>query len=202
MEFPVILSFYTVGTPYQLEVQNLIASCEKFGLETEIVGVESFGSWELNCAYKPFFILQKLNELERPVLWVDADGVFVREPTWQKAFEADLAVRMEPVADDHPSRVISSTVFVRESGRGLMRLWCQECQRMLLDPNRREEFWDQIALREAIKKSEAKVSEIPLEYAKIFDHAGDLEKKIAPVIEHYQASRRFKGLVYAKDRLS
>jgi hypothetical protein len=195
MKFPVIISFYTLNTPYQLEVQNLIDSCKKFGLETDIEGVESFGSWELNCAYKPFFILKKLNELQRPVLWVDADGVFVREPSWQEAFEADLAVRQELVAEDHPSRVISSTVFARESSKSLLRLWCQMCQKMLLDPEREEEFWDQIALRDAIQASNAKVASMPLAYAKIFDHPGDRQSEVVPVIEHYQASRRFKNLV-------
>ncbi|NGX37023.1 MAG: hypothetical protein K1000chlam2_00173 [Chlamydiae bacterium] len=195
MDFPVIISFYTANTPYQLEVQNLIASCEKFGLEVAIEGVESFGSWELNCAYKPFFILQKLEELNQPLLWVDADGVFARAPTWQAAFEADLAVRMdEGLAADHPSKVISSTVFVRpsEAGKRLVREWIGKCHEILLDPARKEEFWDQIALREAIAKNRARVAPMPLSYAKIFDHPGDCATVENPVIEHFQASRRFK----------
>jgi len=195
MAFPVIISFYTLMTPYENEVQNLIASCEKFGLETSIEGVESFGAWELNCAYKPFFILQKLEELQRPVLWVDADGVFVQRPSWQKAFEADLAVRLDPsLSDDHPSKVISSTIFVRPTQKilALMRQWIKHCHEQLLDPKRTEEFWDQIALRDAIAKSEVDVASMPLSYAKIFDHPGDCAQVENPVIEHYQASRRFK----------
>ena len=31
MPFPVVISFYTKDTFYQLEVQNLIASCAQFG---------------------------------------------------------------------------------------------------------------------------------------------------------------------------
>ena len=198
MDFPVIVSFYTAHTPYQLEVQNLIASCEKFGLEMAIEGIESFGSWELNCAYKPFFILQKLEELNRPLLWVDADGVFARAPSWQEAFEADLAVRMDAkLPQNHPSKVISSTIFVRptEAGKGLVRHWIGKCHEILLDEKRQEEFWDQIALREAIAKSTAQVASIPLSYAKIFDHPEDRQQIEDPVIEHFQASRRFKKLV-------
>ena len=112
--FPCVISFYTVGTLYQLEVQNLIASCEEFGIEHRIEGIESKGSWELNCAYKPFFILEKLEELGRPVLWVDADGVFIREPEVLKAFEADLATRIEEgLPSSHPSKVISATEIGR-----------------------------------------------------------------------------------------
>lgn len=110
--FPVIVSFFTKNTPYQDEVKNLIASCEKFGLETSIDGVDSFGSWELNCSYKPFFLYQKLQELKRKVLWVDADAVFVRKPTPLDIFSADLSVRINPeLPDQHPSKVMSGTVF-------------------------------------------------------------------------------------------
>lgn len=198
--FPVIISFYTLNTPYQLEVQNLIASCQQWGLQTSIEGVESFGSWELNCAYKPFFILQKLQELNTAVLWVDADGVFVRSPPWNKVFEADFAVRYDrSLADDHPSKVISSTVFIQQTqkAKDLVKLWAKECEKTLLRPGRTEEFWDQVALRDAILSNPmgAHIESLPLAYAKIFDHPGDLEQVREAVIEHYQASRRYKKIV-------
>lgn len=198
-DFPVIISFYTEKTPYQIEVQNLMNSCQKFGLSTSIEGVESFGTWELNCAYKPFFLLKKLNELKKPVLWVDADGVFLKKPVWQEAFDSDFAVRLgKELADDHPSKVISSTIFAHYSPKaiGLIKLWAYECQKSLLDPQREEEFWDQIALRDAILQNpmQATISSMPLSYAKIFDHPQDNQKIQDPVIEHYQASRRYKKL--------
>ncbi|NGX59982.1 MAG: hypothetical protein KR126chlam3_01142 [Chlamydiae bacterium] len=192
MDFPVIISFYTKGTPYEEEVQNLLTSCKGFGLDASIQGVESQGSWELNCAYKPFFILEKIEEFNRPVLWVDADGVFVQKPIWQKAVESDLAVRIEDVPDFHPSKVISSTVFVRPEGKDLIHLWIQNCRDLLLDSNRKEEFWDQIALRGVVIQHPERVSPMPLSYAKIYDHPGDCQQVEKPVIEHYQASRRFK----------
>ncbi|NGX38755.1 MAG: hypothetical protein KR126chlam1_00065 [Chlamydiae bacterium] len=195
--FPVIISFYTKETPYEKEVENLIASCERFGLEHSIEGVESFGTRELNCTFKPFFLLQKLQELKKPLLWIDADGVVVQKPKWQEAFAADLAVRMHPeLADDHRSKVITSTVFIRptDGAKVLLKLWIKQCQETLLDPNRTDEFWDQTALRDAILKrpSGISVSALPLSYAKIFDHPTDRLLAPEPVIEHFQASRRFK----------
>jgi len=199
-DFPVIISFYSSETPYQVEVQNLIASCKKFGLKTSIEGVPSFGSWELNCAYKPFFILKKLEELKTPVLWVDADGVFVQAPKREKVFTSDLSVRYErTLPDDHPSKVISSTVFVNctEKGEDLVKFWAKECEKSLLNSNRSGEFWDQVALRDAILANpmKASVEILPLSYAKIFDHQGDLKDVVNPVIEHYQASRRYKQII-------
>lgn len=64
---PLVISFYTENTPYQLEVLALISSCNELGIEAEIEGVPSEGSWERNCALKPFFIRKKLLEKKRPV---------------------------------------------------------------------------------------------------------------------------------------
>ena len=198
MEFPVIISFYTKKTPYEREIERLIASCNHFELSHSIEGIESLGSWELNCACKPFFILKKLDELQKPILWVDADRVFVEKPTWQKAFDAELAVRInEELEEEHPSKVISSTIFVRpsEKGKFLIKDWIKHCALTLLDKERKEEFWDQIALRDVLLKNRDSVKSMPVEYSKIFDHPGDCQRVHKPVIEHFQASRRFKKLV-------
>lgn len=195
MAFPVIISFYTRATPYEEEVQNLIDSCNRFSLEAKIEGIDSFGSWELNCAYKPFFIWKMLEELNRPLLWVDADGVFLKKPSWQESFEGDLAVRFhEELPWDHPSKVITSTVYISPSiqGKEIIRRWIFQTQKSLLDPKRKLEFWDQIALRDALDTWEGILEPLSLSYAKIFDHPSDCLREKDPVIEHYQASRRFK----------
>lgn len=193
--FPIVISFYTQNTLYEEEVKNLLTSCKKFELETSVEKVQSFGNWELNCAYKPFFIFKKMDELKKPLLWVDADGKFLRAPRWQNVFDSDLALRLDAdLPADHPSKVISSTIYINNTmkARDLIRDWMFEAQKILLDKTRKEEFWDQIALRNSILKnrSSCKVASLPLSYAKIFDHPGDNEKVEDAVIEHYQASRR------------
>lgn len=197
-EFPTVVSFFTKRTPYEKEIERLVDSCKTYNIPLQIEGVESFGSWELNCAFKPFFILKKLDELKKPLLWIDADGAFVNFPRWIEAFDGDFSVRIHPnLANGHPSKVVSSTIFVRPNAHGtqLVRLWAMECQKQLLDSGRMEEFWDQIALRDVIfsKLHQAIVHPLPLAYAKIFDHPHDLHEVANPIIEHYQASRRFKN---------
>ncbi|HSX11939.1 MAG TPA: hypothetical protein VLF61_00420 [Rhabdochlamydiaceae bacterium] len=199
-EFPTVISFFTKDTPYEKEILRLVESCKNFGVTSQVEGVGSFGSWELNCAFKPFFILKKLEELKKPLLWIDADGAFVNFPRWEKAFEGDFSVRIhENLVKEHPSKVISSTIFVRptSAARQLVRLWAMECQKQLLDAGRTGEFWDQVALRDALfsKGHQAVVHPLPLAYAKIFDHPYDLHEVANPIIEHYQASRKFKNLV-------
>ena len=199
-DFPLIVSYYTKKTLYQIEVQNLIASCEKWGLPIDVEGIESFGSWELNCGYKPFFLYRKLQELKKPLLWVDADAVVLKQPEVLEAFTADLAVRInEGLAPDHPSKVISSTIFVNYTSEGgeLLRLWAAESNRQLGEEGRKEEFWDQIALRNVIysQNHNARIAPLPLEYTKISGHVFDSQAVRHPVIEHYQASRRFKNSI-------
>jgi len=202
--FPLVISFYTKNTPYQLEIQNLIASCELYQIQHSIEGVDSFGSWEINCAFKPFYILGKLKEFQRPILWIDADGVFMKKPAVIAAFNSDLATRINgDCPDQHPSKIISSTIYVDFSAKGmnLMRLWAQESQRILNQENRNEEFWDQIALRNVLLANPdgAKIEALPLSYAKIFDHPKDLQSQEMAVIQHYQASRRFKKIINGND---
>jgi len=197
MYFPTIVSFYTKETLYQLDVQNLIASCEKFNIEAVIQGIAPHSSWELNCAYKPYFIYEKLRELQRPLLWVDADAVFEQKPAILDVFSADLAVHIEAsLSPDHRSKVRSGTVFINYTDKGveLVRQWAEECNKILTAGG---EFLDQVALRNVVlaNKNYADIRSLPLSYVKIFDHPRDLAEVQNPVIVHYQASRRLKQTV-------
>lgn len=198
--FPVIVSFYTKNTPYEDEIKFLISSCQKFGLETSIDGIDSFGSWELNCAYKPFFLYQKLQELKKKILWVDADAIFVKKPEALDIFEADLAVRINPeLSDRHLSKVMSGTVYANytDKAQELLRRWAQACVKELMREDRTEEFWEQTALRDILvsKNFDADVRSLPLSYVKVAGHPTDEVQIRDPIIEHHQASRRFKQVI-------
>ena len=185
---------------YQLEVKSLIESCEKWNLAYHIEPIESFGSWELNCSYKPFFLLSKLQEFKRPLFWVDADGVFLQPPSLLEEFSADLAVRINAsCAANHPSKVVSSSIFVNETQEAatLLKQWASECYRVLSAPDREREFWDQVGLRDVIFSGShgAKVVNLPHSYTTIDGHPVDQKEILNPVIMHYQASRRYKKMI-------
>lgn len=193
---PLVVSFYTIDTPYEEEVRGLRESCERFGIESLIEGIPSTGSWEMNCAFKPIFILKKLDELKRPLLWVDADAMFLQPLGLLEAFSADIGVRMYNCPDDHRSRIVSSTVFINatEGGRKVVRLWAEECLAMLQEEGRSEEVWDQDALRRVLFRGEhgAMYAPLPASYGKIADHPEDEATCKDPVIIQNQASRRYK----------
>lgn len=200
VKFPLIVCYYTKDTLYQLEVQNLIASCEAWGLEHLVEPIASFGSWEKNCCYKPLFLLEKLQQLRRPLFWVDADGVFVKEPQWLDVFEKDLAVRINQDLDNaHPSKVITGSVFINatQGAVSVLKCWAQECIDSFANPTRTHEVWDQIALRDVFLRGThgAQIGALPLGYMAIADHPLDQQKSSEFVITHYQASRRLKKIV-------
>ncbi len=198
--FPLVVSFYTQDTLYQMEVKNLIASCEQWGLEHHIEPIQSFGSWELNCAFKPFFLYSKLQEFQRPLFWVDADGVFVKRPEYLKEFEADFSCRINRgLPDTHPSKVMSGSLFINATpgAERILKLWAKECYDKMSDPERVEEVWDQALLRDVIARNQhgAKIMALPPSYTAIVDHPIDSEEIGEPVIAHHQASRRYKKMI-------
>lgn len=175
---------------------HLIRSCEKWGIEHCIEGIESQGSWELNCAVKPFYILEKLEQHRRPIFWVDADAVFLKEPKLDQFPACDFSVRIEPYLHEaDPSKVISCTIYVNYSndGRQILRKWADECKKRSHHPP----FWDQVALRDVLlTRKRAKILPMPLPYCTLLDFDDFFIRKEDIVIKQFQASRRFKNYVY------
>lgn len=187
----IIVSYYTKNTGYEQEVENLIASCKKFDLESDIVGIESRGRWDANCCYKPRFLLEKLKEHQAPLVWMDADAVFLKKPTLFQTLTCDMALRIIPhLPEDHPSKVITGTLFLqnRPALFEILKLWEAECAEMLKGEI---EVWDQVALKRSLSKGPSlKLSSLPDPYYMIYDQPYFQKEKA--VIAHYQASRLFK----------
>lgn len=193
--FPLFVSYYTLGTGYEKEVQNLICSCEKLGLETDIVGIESRGKWDRNCCYKPRFLLEKLQEHNRPIVWVDADAVLLKEPILFASLKCDIAARLyDDLPTNHPSKLITGTLYLQNTAatQNLLELWEKECMRMLEEGSR--EVWDQIALKQVLLEgAEVDFFPLPNDYCAIYDKKETLKEEA--VILHYQASRLFKKVI-------
>jgi len=186
MSFPLVISFFTQNTPYEEEAKELIASCEKFQLEHLVQSIPSFGSWELNCCFKPSFIHHVMEKLQRDVFWVDVDAVFVKKPT-SFPLRCDLSLRKEG------DMLLSGSIYVKYSKPSLkvLKLWIDECKEALLNE---EEVWDQICLKKVLDKfpEMAKIASLPLGFCKIADLERDKIQKNDLYIVHHQASRLYK----------
>lgn len=192
---PLVVSFYTENSPYQLEAMGLIGSCNDLGIEAEVEAVPSEGSWERNCAIKPFFIRKKLLEKKRPVFWVDADAVFKQKPDFSFLLQSDIAFReMKRFSDDRRFKYASGSLFFNSTPRAInfVDKWCALCQEKI-DRKENLEFLDQVSLVDLIEKGEqVKIFSLPIAYAKIFDIDAQEIDPHHIVIEHFQASRRYR----------
>lgn len=192
---PLVISYYTENTPYQLEALNLLSSCQEHGIEAEIEGIASQGSWERNCAFKPFYIHQKLIEKQRPIFWVDADAIFKKKPNFSFLTDYDIAFReMKRFSQDRRFKYAAGSLFFNYTPRSVdfAKKWCDHCQHKI-DHKEDLEFVDQLTLLDLIEGGQqAKVYPLPISYCKVFDIDAREIKEEEIVIEHYQASRRFR----------
>jgi len=199
MRAPLVVSFFTKDTPYEQEAIEFIASCKNFGIEHEVEGLESRGAWDRNCALKPRFILKKLKEKKRSLLWVDIDARFRKhlEPyDWAKA---DFSVRVnEDLPLGSSSRLCSGTLYCSYHPEILRLLedWECLCEDYLAKTSRKIEVWDQKVLQEAlIKNPSVHIVPLALKFCTICDLDSGVITQEEIIIEHTQASRRLKTAV-------
>ncbi|WP_349960362.1 putative nucleotide-diphospho-sugar transferase [Rhizobium sp. ZPR3] len=180
-----IVAFFTEGSFYEQEKERMAHSAERIGLKVHATAVPSAGSWVLNAGLKPGFLLQERARLRGPMLYVDVDAVFHRNP-WPelRKLECDLAVYYEADA-----RLISATILINDTPGAvqLIERWREGC---LAKPD----VWDQVVLEEIIAEDAAsakpqfRVVKLPASFCWIFDRVenGAVDEVF---IEQLQASR-------------
>lgn len=190
---PVITSFYTEGTGYEQEADRLRKSLEALdGVEWFIDSVPNLGSWEANASHKASFMRDMLDKFQRPVVWVDADAVFHSYPAIFDEIDTDIAVYY--LTWKEPGQTIKSlrsgTFYLEptEATDRLIRQWLENNRR---NPN---VSFPQSNLHDAVEQTAGlRVHKLPREYCCIIGWAEHYH--ITPVIEHLQASRKFRGKV-------
>ena len=195
---PLVVSYYTEGTPYEKEATDLASSCLEFGIEHEISKVPNLGSWSANCCYKPEFLLNLLEKHNRPLIWTDVDSVFVNKPIFFDTCKSDIALKINhdlPV--DAKSKILTGTLFINNTAavKKLLRFWKDDCQSAL---KHNPLIFDQAILAKILfeKMPEITACELPPGYLQIIDHPKDqLTPQENVVIIHYQASRLYQKMI-------
>lgn len=174
-----------------IHLQN---SCYAWDIELEVEAVESRGSWEENVSMKPRFILNKLEKSEQPLLWVDADAVFLQKPDFSELLHYDFSVRFMEVFEKQREHAINAaTIFMNQTKETLelVKRWVSRCEELNQDGV--ISFVDQIALYDVLlENKEAKVLRLPTSFCKIYDLDCFFINDEDVVIEQRQASRRFR----------
>ena len=189
---PIFVSYYTKGSIYETEAQDLIKSLDKLELQHDICAIEDRGSWSANCCYKPEFLLKKLEEHGGPVVWVDADSVVLQNPDFFDDCYADVALYVnDHVEPSDNAKILTGTMFANNtaSAKKLLELWQKEGERMLESFKGR--VLDQVALRRVVLHypTIVEMKRLPERYIRIVRNREDRENTSDGVIVHYQASR-------------
>lgn len=187
---PIVVSHYTKRTGYEAEVEKLRKSLDRLDLTYYIEPINNRGSWRANSNYVSQNVLNALETFpDRDVLRVDADAIFHKHPAifLDPDFAADVAAHVH----NFPWRaneLMGGTLFFRNkpSVRWFVRRWSVWCL-----VTRSEERPGDL-LQELLNDDMVfgvTFAELPDTYCKIFDIMRHVQD---PVIEHFQASRRFR----------
>lgn len=180
-----VVVFYTIDTPYEALAGLVERDCARLGLTFRSVGYPNTGSWVRNAGLKPEFLKGMLQEVEGDLLYVDADARIRQYPGIFDTFNGDLGVHYR-----RGTELLSGTIFLKNvpATHKLVDLWVIKQKQ---NPN----VWDQKTLAAVIKEAGFKVTLLSAAYTQIFD---TMKHHGAPVIEHMQASRKYRTRVSMK----
>lgn len=190
MSFKVV-AFYTVDTPYEQESQELKTSLERFKIPHIIKGFPSRNSWVENCAIKPEFILEMLEDNREDILYLDADARVFSDLQYFHTVTADIGVHYRQGVE-----LLSGTLFFKNNHKTkhLVHTWVRE-------QKQHKNKWDQKVLASCIAMQDVmdwklQIHKLPVDYCQIFDNK---PQAAFPQIVHYQASRKYKHKINIKD---
>lgn len=200
-ECPMFVSYYTERTGYEIEAKGLAETLVRWGLEHDVQGWPSAGSWTANCNQKADFVAQmRRKHAGRRLVWLDSDARVRRHPSLFEHLDCDFAAHF--LDGEHacvgrerrPSRdgeLLGGSLYFAPSWRAeaLIDAWLE----------RNREYpgeWDQANLQGALASlSGTRVARLSVEYCSIFDHP---RRATEPVIEQMMASRRLRHLANRK----
>jgi hypothetical protein len=182
-----LISFYTVGTPYEQEALEFEEHLDRFPqLNYKIIPVESKGSWVQNTNLKSSVCLEAFIQSDVPIVYTDIDSRINKYPVlFDYLSECDIGVHYRKGRE-----LLSGTIFFNKTlmTKNLLERWVTKC-------NEFPSVWDQRNLNSSIEELKPyglQVYSLPATYCQIFDL---MAKEGIPVIEHFQASRRYKRVV-------
>ena len=190
-----IVGYYTVNTPYEEEAKNLLESLNRLGINHDISGVKTLGNWQANTRFKAGFMLDMLNKHPKyRLLYVDVDAVVHLSPDLFKNYHCDIAVRWQDFRW-RKNECLSGTIYMENNERTkrICELWRDINVNEGNESNRMEQ-WNLDTVINKMKEEDPNFTykNLPPEYTMIFDSMRGMYPNITPVIEHFQASRRFK----------
>lgn len=180
-----IVACYTEGDYEREAHERLIPSLERLDLPHDVRKVESRGSWVANGFACQIFLQGICKEYpDTNILFLDVDAVVHFDP-WKllSTISCDVAAHLY-----RGRELLTGTLYLPfESRRDeLLTKWIAKNERY---PHE----WDQRNLQRLLNQDRTfRFVSLPAEYCCIFDTQRKLTPSIVPVIEHFQASRKYR----------
>ena len=186
----IFVSAYTIGTPYEQEVQRLKESLDQFGVPLTIVGYAPGATWQQSVKVKAEIVRDMLAKQPEDVYWIDADAVCENPPTdlENEVANADFAAVWQR------RRILNgASLFFRNNdlGKWLAQRWVDF---MRGSP---DSLTDQAALQHIVQNEArgmgVRVKRLPVYYAQVINSWWG---KDVPgiVFRQHQANRKYKKL--------
>lgn len=183
-----IVACYTSGDYEQEAQEKLLPSLRKLHLAHDVREIPCEGSWVANGFACQAFLLRMCRAYPTThLLFLDVDAVVHTSPwSYLLRLECDLAAHYM-----RGTELLTGTLYMppRPRREPILLQW--------MDRNRKNpNTWDQRNLQAMLAAdSTIVVHRLPPEYCCIFDTQRRYTPGIEPVIEHFQASRRFRRSV-------
>lgn len=189
-----VVAFWT-NESYFREIVRLHDSMERFGLHYQTEHVPGKKGWLEAVMAKPRFILHMLETLQdSDVFYTDADSSFKKAPDWRILAGLDVAWAHFKGSPVMPAEHLTGSMFFRNTSavRDFVEDWAEETERGIYAKCFTPEQ-DSLAVAWARihGKGEIRFGELPPEYC-WFDTCREVYGPLEPVIEHRQASRRYR----------
>ena len=188
-----IISGYTINTKYEEEIKDLESDLKRYNLDYKFYPYESKGSWVKNTLEKSKIIQQALIEFSCDIIWVDADAIIKKEPTFfTKLQDKDFDLCCHYLKTSYnPHELLTGTFYFKNNDKvkKLIDEWVQASKTNI--------DWDQRVLQKIVdKRKDLVIIDLPIEYIKINPRNKSI-KNLECVIGHKQLSRemRKKGRV-------
>lgn len=192
----VVISYYTKYSPYEGEIQNLVQSLQRFNLPYHIYCEPSRGSWIKNVQINEELILRAMGQYPgKAIVSLDADAVVQRYPVLFETLDCEFGAHYHIWTKGNRKELFCSTMYFKNCDS--TKLFLQDCllrykqvPETRQQPNMMAVFegrWGSTVWRNLLK-----FTNLPPQYCKIFDLMSEIK---FPVIEQFQASRRFKNKV-------
>jgi len=198
-----IITYYTIDTPYEEQVDTLIESCYKYDEEIVAIPKISLGAWVKNCATKPE-VIRSAMESGESLLWLDADSQILAPLDYFRELEKSGKFDIACGINYNNQMMQSGTVWIASNKitEKMLERWENGC---IKNPH----IWDQKTMQKIIesmiKGNGLRLKRLDNKFCfRIPQGKNDVWETVTPdntVIVQHQRSRKFKRIIDRNEQI-